>query len=72
MKLGAGRIEKTDEIDYNAGVILKVKIDDYVKEGDILAKLYGQKQIEEKEIYDAFSISVFDKNEKDIIIEIIN
>ena len=71
MRLGAGRISKEDEIDPNAGVILGVKIDDYVKEGDILAKLYGNKKVEEKEIYDAFKISIIDKKENDIIIEVL-
>ena len=38
--LGAGRKSKEDEIDYNAGVIIKKEIGEEVKEGDILASLY--------------------------------
>ena len=38
--LGAGRKNKEDNIDYNAGVIIKKEIGDEVKEGDILANLY--------------------------------
>ena len=38
--LGAGRKSKDDEIDYNAGVVIKKDIGDEIKEGDILASLY--------------------------------
>ena len=38
--LGAGRKSKEDDIDYNAGVIIKKEIGEEVKEGDILASLY--------------------------------
>ena len=38
--LGAGRKSKDDEIDYNAGVIIKKEIGDEIKEGDVLASLY--------------------------------
>ena len=38
--LGVGRKNKEDNIDYNAGVIIKKEIGDEVKEGDILANLY--------------------------------
>ena len=38
--LGAGRKSKDDEIDYDAGIIIKKDIGDEIKEGDILASLY--------------------------------
>lgn len=38
--LGAGRLKKTDSIDYRAGIYLKAKCGDYVKKGDVLAVLY--------------------------------
>ena len=38
--LGAGRKSKDDEIDYNAGVVIKKDIGDEIKEGDVLASLY--------------------------------
>ena len=38
--LGAGRKSKEDEIDYNAGVVIKKEIGEEVKEGDILASIY--------------------------------
>ena len=37
MILGAGRETKDDELDLAAGIILKKKVGDFVKEGDILA-----------------------------------
>lgn len=38
--LGAGRLKKSDPIDYRAGIYLKAKCGDYVKQGDVLAVLY--------------------------------
>ena len=38
--LGAGRKNKDDDIDYNAGVVIKKEIGDEIKEGDVLASLY--------------------------------
>lgn len=38
--LGAGRKNKDDKIDYNAGIIIKKEIGEEVKEGDILASIY--------------------------------
>lgn len=37
---GAGRETKADDIDHGAGIVLKMKIGDYVKEGDVLGTLY--------------------------------
>ncbi len=44
MKLGAGRAELTDPIDYTAGIVLKKKVGDYVEEGDVLALAYTNKE----------------------------
>jgi pyrimidine-nucleoside phosphorylase len=44
MKLGAGRATKEDSIDYTAGIILKKKIGDFVKVGDVLAVLHTNKK----------------------------
>ena len=43
MILGAGRASKEDAIDYGAGIILRKKTGDFVKEGDVLATLYTNK-----------------------------
>ena len=42
--LGAGREKKDDTIDFGAGIILRKKTGDKVKEGDILATLYTNKK----------------------------
>ena len=44
--LGAGRIKKDDLIDYNAGIVLNKKINDYVNKNDLLATLYTDKKID--------------------------
>ena len=49
--LGAGRIKKDDVIDYNAGIILNKKINDYVLKGDLLATLYTNKNIDLTDTY---------------------
>ena len=40
LSLGAGRTNKDDDIDYNAGVVIRKEIGDEINEGDILASLY--------------------------------
>jgi len=45
MSLGAGRMNKEDELDYSAGIIVNKNINDYVKKGDILMTLYTNKEI---------------------------
>lgn len=42
--LGAGRKTKADVLDMAAGIILKAKIGDKVKKGDVLATLYSEKE----------------------------
>lgn len=50
--LGAGRLRKEDEIDFMAGIRMHVRIGNFVKEGDVLATLYGadSRRLEEAEI----------------------
>ncbi len=55
LKLGAGRIKKEDEIDYNAGIILNVENNDYINIGDEIATLYSNTPIDKNlvnEFYD--------------------
>ncbi|MFV0499601.1 MAG: thymidine phosphorylase [Bacilli bacterium] len=58
--LGAGRIVKEDKIDFNVGIVLENKVNDYVKIGDVIAKVYandkGFKNIVEK-MHSCFNIS---------------
>ena len=50
--VGAGRLRKEDEIDFTAGIRMHVRIGNFVKEGDVLATLYGadSRRLEEAEI----------------------
>ena len=41
--LGAGRNTKEDNIDYGAGIIMHAKLNDFVKEGDVIATLLTSK-----------------------------
>ncbi len=40
VELGAGREKKEDPIDFSAGILLRRKIGDYVKKGDVIAEFY--------------------------------
>lgn len=59
--LGAGRTKKEDIIDMSAGILLKIKISDYVKEGDTLATLHTSNETLIKDakrlFYEALSFS---------------
>lgn len=41
LETGAGRISKTDQIDYGAGIQLKKRIGDFVEEGELLALFHA-------------------------------
>ncbi len=59
MELGGGREKIEDEIDMSAGIILNKKIGDSVKEGELLATLYTNKEEYshvEKNVLEAFEI----------------
>lgn len=76
VELGAGRLVKTDAIDFGAGISINKKIGDRVKRGDTLCVLYkgNLSEIDEDKLekaadlaYDAFEI-VPDKPEEEMII----
>ncbi|WP_029608862.1 pyrimidine-nucleoside phosphorylase [Mycoplasma simbae] len=46
MKLGAGRAKKEDSIDFEAGITLNKKTNDFVQKDDVLFTLYSSKPIE--------------------------
>lgn len=70
MKLGAGRVNKNDKIDYSAGIVLVKQVGNKVKKGEVLCRLYG-KSIDYNKIYKAYSFSKIKPIKKNIIIEII-
>ena len=45
LKLGSGKINDREEIDYSAGIKLYKEVGDMVNKGDVLAKLYTNKKI---------------------------
>lgn len=73
MKIGAGRINKEDNIDYSAGIVINKKINDYVKIGDTLLTIHSNKDFKSIENIDfnAFEVSSNPKEIESIILEII-
>lgn len=71
-KIGAGRLNKEDEILYGVGLVLNKKVGDYLFENEELLKIYGSTHdIEISEITECFNI-VEEKVEKvPLIIDII-
>jgi len=71
--LGAGRVKKTDKIDYATGVILNKQLGEKVNKGDILGVIYYNKKVENMEAIfkDSFGIDKKKKKPKKIIIKTI-
>lgn len=42
--MGAGRVQKTDVLDYSVGYVLKVRIGDHVQPDDVLCELYARSE----------------------------
>ena len=70
MFLGAGRLSKDDDIDYDAGIVLVKTVGDYVKKGDVICKLYG-KETSYNRIYEAYKFTKIKPLKKNIIIKVI-
>ncbi len=74
--LGAGRVEKTDVIDYGAGIIIKKRIGDRVEKGDIIAIMYAdteEKFIESENIfYESYNISEVEPVIEPLIFKVIS
>lgn len=47
LKLGGGRINKNDTIDFNAGIYLNKINNDYIEKNEIVATLYSSNKIDE-------------------------
>ncbi len=57
VRLGAGRVNLDDKIDYGVGIKLNVQLGDKVKKGDLLATLYVNKDVKINNIKEAFKIN---------------
>ena len=44
MELGAGREKKEEPIDYSAGIVLRKKVGDFVRKGEVLASFYSSEE----------------------------
>ena len=71
--LGAGRVKKTDRIDYATGVLLNKTIGDRVNKGEILGVIFYNKKVDKMdEIFESvFNIEPKKKRPKKIIIKTI-
>ena len=71
--LGAGRVKKTDPVDYAVGVTLNKVIGDKVKEGEVLGTIYYNKKLDgmDKLFINSFKIEKKKKRPKKIIIKTI-
>ena len=69
--LGAGRINKDDEIDHSVGVELYKHINDDVDINDLLLKVYTNKEIDKQEYIDLFTLSDEKTEEPKIVFDII-
>ena len=69
--LGAGRVNKDDEIDHLVGVELCKKINDEVGINDLLLKVYTNKEIDAQEYIDLFTLSDEEREEVKIVLDII-
>lgn len=71
--LGAGRLSKEDNIDYEVGIVLNKKVGDYVRKEDELLKLYVNKNsVPEEQILKCFQITREKQEPTKIIKTIIN
>lgn len=71
--LGAGRVLKTDKIDYACGVVLNKQLGDKIKEGELLATIYYNKKVDNMDniLIDSFKIEKKKRKNKKIIIKTI-
>ena len=56
LSLGAGKVKKTDKIDYTVGIELNKMVGDTVKEGEVLMTLYTKKEAPDVNIDNIFTI----------------
>ena len=61
--LGAGRERKTDALDLSVGIVMKVRVGDHVKKGDVLCTLHAGEKSDRTGAYNLMkrSISISDQ-----------
>lgn len=70
--IGAGRLNKEDEINYKVGIVLNKKVGDYISKNEELLKLYIEdKVIDEDKILNCFEIKKENNGKTTLIKEII-
>lgn len=70
--IGAGRLSKEENIDFEVGIVLNKKVGDYIKEGEELLKIYiNNKTLSEEEFIKCFEITKEKIEENTLIKEII-
>ncbi|MBE6160575.1 MAG: thymidine phosphorylase [Lactobacillales bacterium] len=71
-KIGAGRLNKEDEINYGVGIVLNKKVGDYLFENEELLKIYSKHaDVNIKEISECFEIVEEKIDKPNLIIDII-
>ena len=70
--IGAGRLSKEENIDFEVGIVLNKKVGDYIKEGEELLSVYiNNKTLPEEEFIKCFEITKDKIEENKLIKEII-
>ena len=70
--IGAGRLNKEDQINYKVGIVLNKKVGEYISKNEELLKLYvDDKTIDEDKILNCFEIKTENNGKKTLIKEII-
>ena len=69
--LGAGRINKTDEINHRVGMVLNKNINDKIEENDTLGYVFSDNEIDTSNIKDYFTIKKDNIDEISIILDVI-
>ncbi len=70
MRLGAGRAVKSDDLDYETGIVFEKKVGDKVEIGEVFAKIYANEKISQ-ELVTEFQKNVKIGNESVAVSEII-
>ena len=62
--LGAGRERKTDALDLSVGIVMKVRVGDHVKKGDVLCTLHAGEKSDRTGAYNLMKRSITISDEK--------